>query len=131
MTSGIEESGLSWRRPFGTPGIADGAGSLHDAALVQGSLEPRIDLRPLQLQLLTDFVRREGSTAGQPAKVRLDGFPELLFNGRVELVTPLAMPSEMSQTVRTFTAVIAIEGTHEQLLPDLTASVEILPEGGR
>lgn len=64
---------------------------------------------------------------GQAAKVRLDGFPELLFNGRVELVTPLAMPSEMSTTVRTFTAVIAIEGTHEQLLPDLTASVEILP----
>jgi HlyD family secretion protein len=64
---------------------------------------------------------------GQPAKVRLDGFPELLFDGRVELVTPLAMPSEMSATVRTFTAVIAIQGTHDQLLPDLTASVEILP----
>jgi HlyD family secretion protein len=64
---------------------------------------------------------------GQPAKVRLDGFPELLFDGRVELVTPLAMMSEMSLTVRTFTAVIAIQGTHDQLLPDLTASVEILP----
>ena len=70
-------------------------------------------------------------TTGQPAKVRLDGFPELLFNGRVELVTPLAIQSEMSQAVRTFTAVIAIEGTHEQLLPDLTASVEIPPAGGR
>ena len=65
--------------------------------------------------------------SGQPAKVRLDGFPELLFDGRVELVTPLAMPSEMSLSVRTFTAVIAIQGTHDQLLPDLTASVEILP----
>jgi len=64
---------------------------------------------------------------GQPAKVRLDGFPELLFDGRVEMVTPLAMPSEMSVNVRTFTAVIAIQGTHDQLLPDLTASVEILP----
>ena len=62
---------------------------------------------------------------GQPAKIRLDGFPELLFDGVVELVTPLAVSSEMSTTVRSFSAVISIKGVHEQLLPDLTASVEI------
>jgi hypothetical protein len=32
----------------------------------------------------------------------------------------------MSQTVRTFVAVIAVGESHPQLLPDLTASVEIL-----
>jgi hypothetical protein len=33
----------------------------------------------------------------------------------------------MSRWVRSFTAVISIQGTHDQLLPDLTASVEIRP----
>lgn len=62
--------------------------------------------------------------AGMPATVRLDGFPELSFKGKVDHVTPLATPG-MSSSVRTFVAVVSIQGTHAQLLPDLTASVEI------
>jgi multidrug resistance efflux pump len=61
---------------------------------------------------------------GMPATVRLDGFPELSFKGKVDYVTPLAV-SGMSSSVRTFVAVVSIQGTHAQLLPDLTASVEI------
>lgn len=64
---------------------------------------------------------------GMAAKIRLDGFPELAFDGSVDHVTPLATSSAYSPAVRTVTAIIAIEGTDEQLLPDLTASVEILP----
>ena len=63
---------------------------------------------------------------GQAATIRLDGFPELSFKGRVEQVTPLATTG-MSQTVRTLVAIVSVEGTHAQLLPDLTASVEIMP----
>ncbi|HEX7781058.1 MAG TPA: efflux RND transporter periplasmic adaptor subunit, partial [Vicinamibacterales bacterium] len=64
---------------------------------------------------------------GQPASIRLDGFPALEFHGRVELVAPLAATSGLSQTVRTLAAVVSIQESHDQLLPDLTASVEILP----
>jgi multidrug resistance efflux pump len=63
---------------------------------------------------------------GQAATIRLDGFPELSFKGRVEEVTPLATTG-MSQTVRTLVAIVSVDGTHAQLLPDLTASVEIAP----
>jgi multidrug resistance efflux pump len=63
---------------------------------------------------------------GQPAKVRLDGFPQLEFDGVIELISPLAVPSEMSLTVKSFSALVAVKGTHEQLLPDLTASVEVV-----
>ena len=66
--------------------------------------------------------------AGQRAKIGLDGFPDLKFDGRVTQVTPLASPSQLSQTVRTFAAMVSIEGSHPQLLPDLTASVEIVPD---
>lgn len=62
---------------------------------------------------------------GQAATVRLDGFPELSFRGTVVSVGPLAVRGSFSAHVRGFTALVAIEGTHPQLMPDLTASVEI------
>jgi len=65
---------------------------------------------------------------GQPAKIGLDGFPDLLFEGKVEVVTPLAVSSGLSPAVRSFVAVITINGTHPQLLPDLTAWVDLIPE---
>ena len=63
---------------------------------------------------------------GMAATVRLDGFPDLSFKGRIEHVTPLAVTG-MSQTVRLFVAVVSVEGSNPQLLPDLTASVEVVP----
>jgi len=65
---------------------------------------------------------------GQRAKVGLDGFPDLSFTGEVELVTPLAVSSQLSPAVRTFVALITIEGSHPQLLPDLTAWVDLVPD---
>jgi multidrug resistance efflux pump len=64
--------------------------------------------------------------AGQRAKVGLDGFPDLVFAGEIAVVTPLAVSSQLSRTVRSFVAVVAIEGSHPQLLPDLTASVDVM-----
>ncbi len=62
---------------------------------------------------------------GQRVKVGLDGFPELVFDGTVESLTPLASASRLSETVRTFTAVVTIDGADPQLLPDLTAWIDI------
>ena len=66
-------------------------------------------------------------TAGQPAKVRLDAYPDLIFDGRVESVAPLGLASTRTPKVRTFTAVVSIKGTAPQLMPDLSASVEVAP----
>ncbi|HEX6322083.1 MAG TPA: HlyD family efflux transporter periplasmic adaptor subunit [Vicinamibacterales bacterium] len=70
---------------------------------------------------------------GQRAKVRLDAYPGLEFDGEVQQIAPLAVPSQRNPKVRTFTAVVTIKGSHPNLLPDLTASVELLPmpRGGR
>lgn len=70
-------------------------------------------------------------SAGQRAKVRLDAYPGLEFDGTVEQIAPLAAPSQRNPRVRSFTAVISVQGSHPNLLPDLTASVELLPEGSR
>jgi HlyD family secretion protein len=66
--------------------------------------------------------------AGQAATIRLDGFPDLKFTGEVTLVTPLASSSQLSGFVRSFVAVVSIQGSHPQLLPDLTASVDLARE---
>jgi HlyD family secretion protein len=64
---------------------------------------------------------------GQRVTVGLDGFPELVFDGTIASLAPLASASQLSPTVRTFVAVISIDGTDPQLLPDLTAWIDIPP----
>jgi HlyD family secretion protein len=87
-----------------------------------------VDTSAMQVRARINQADAERVRAGQLAVVRLDGFPELEFKGRIDLVTPLAI-SGMSSTVRTFVAVVTIQGTHPQLLPDLTASVELVGAG--
>jgi HlyD family secretion protein len=68
---------------------------------------------------------------GLPATIRLDAYPELTFDGRVELVAPLAVASSLTGRVRSFGVVVSIRGNHPLLLPDLTASVDIAKSGNR
>ena len=67
---------------------------------------------------------------GQRARIRLDAYPGLEFDGIVQQVAPLAVPSQRNLKVRTFTAIVTINGSHPNLLPDLTASVDIFPAAG-
>jgi len=65
---------------------------------------------------------------GQTARVALDAYPGLAFDGRVETVAPLAVPSQLTAKVRTFTVLVAISGTHPSLMPDLSAAADIVVE---
>lgn len=66
-------------------------------------------------------------SVGQRARIGLDAYPGLFFDGVVEQIAPLAIPSQRNPRVRTFTCVVSVRGSHPNLLPDLTASVELLP----
>jgi multidrug resistance efflux pump len=66
---------------------------------------------------------------GQAARIRFDAYPDLAFDGVVEIVTPLAVTSGMTPKVRSFIALVSIHGNDPQLMPDLTASVDVLPAG--
>ncbi len=63
---------------------------------------------------------------GQKAAITLDSYPSRQFNARLEQLSPIASTSMMSNRVRTFAAVFAIEGSDPHLLPDLAAAVEIV-----
>jgi multidrug resistance efflux pump len=62
---------------------------------------------------------------GLPVHVGLDAYPDLTFTGRVAQISPLAVRSTMSPKVRTFTALIEVDGSHPNLMPDLTASLDV------
>jgi RND family efflux transporter MFP subunit len=62
---------------------------------------------------------------GQPARVQLDAYPDLAFDGRVEEVAPLAVAGALTPTVRTFMARISIAGADAKLMPDLSAAVDV------
>jgi HlyD family secretion protein len=62
---------------------------------------------------------------GQPVRLGLDAYPDLGFDGRVVQLSPLAVPSGMSPKVRSLVALIAIDGSHPNLMPDLTASIDV------
>jgi HlyD family secretion protein len=62
---------------------------------------------------------------GLPVRIGLDAYPDLSFTGRIRQISPLAVRSTMSQKVRTFTALIEVDGSHPNLMPDLTASLDV------
>jgi HlyD family secretion protein len=62
---------------------------------------------------------------GQPVRVGLDAYPELRFAGRVAQISPLGVTSTLSPKVRTFIVLIDVEGSHPNLMPDLTAALDV------
>ncbi|HEX3818770.1 MAG TPA: HlyD family efflux transporter periplasmic adaptor subunit [Candidatus Sulfotelmatobacter sp.] len=62
---------------------------------------------------------------GQTAKVRLDAYPEMVFSGKVDQVSPIGEGSDFSSKIRNFAIVVAIQGNDPRLMPDLSAAVDV------
>jgi HlyD family secretion protein len=63
--------------------------------------------------------------AGQRVRIGLDAYPALEFDGAVAQIAPLAVTSSMSPKIRNFTALVDVHGSHPNLMPDLTASIDV------
>ena len=62
---------------------------------------------------------------GQDVRVGLDAYPALAFDGRVTQISPLGVTSTLSPKVRTFVVLIDVKGSHPNLMPDLSASLDV------
>lgn len=67
---------------------------------------------------------------GQPVRVHLDAYPDLVLPGRLESIDPMGQRGDLSQKMRYFAAVFSIEGADPRLMPDLSAAVEVKTTGG-
>jgi HlyD family secretion protein len=87
-----------------------------------------VDPARMQVRVRINQVDGGAVRIGQAATIRLDAYPDLVFEGRVEQLAPLAASSQLTARVRTFSALVAISGSHANLMPDLSAAVDIVVE---
>ena len=62
---------------------------------------------------------------GQKVHVGLDAYPDLSFEGAIEQISPIGVQSNLSPKVRNFIVIVAINGSHPNLMPDLSASLDV------
>jgi len=62
---------------------------------------------------------------GQMAKVRLDAYPEMVLQVKVDQISPIGENGDFSAKLRTFVVIVAIEGNDPKLMPDLSAAVDV------
>ena len=62
---------------------------------------------------------------GQRVVVGLDAYPELTFPGSVDQISPIGQQSTLSPKVRNFIVLVLVNGAHPNLMPDLTASLDV------
>ena len=63
--------------------------------------------------------------AGQTAKVRLDAYPDLVFQAKLDQLAPIGEGGDFSNKLRAFVVIVAIEGNDPKLMPDLSAAVDV------
>jgi HlyD family secretion protein len=85
-----------------------------------------VDPSAMRVRVNVNQADIEGLAPGQPATITLDSYPVRQFNGRLQHLSPIATTSMLSNRVRTFVAVFAVEGSDPHLLPDLAAAVDIV-----
>jgi HlyD family secretion protein len=62
---------------------------------------------------------------GQAVRIGLDAYPALFFDGRVAQISPLGVTSVLSTKVRNFVVLVDVNGSHPNLMPDLSASLDV------
>jgi hypothetical protein len=62
---------------------------------------------------------------GQPVQVGLDAYPDLQFKGVISQISPIGVQSSLSPKVRNFIVLISVHGAHPNLMPDLSASLDV------
>lgn len=62
---------------------------------------------------------------GQPARITLDAYPNIAYTGQAADLATVGQTSSMNSKVRYYTSLFSIAGSHPQLMPDLSAAVDV------
>jgi HlyD family secretion protein len=85
-----------------------------------------VDIRTMQLDSSVNQSESQQARIGQTARIHLDAFPQLEFNGKITSIGALGVSSGSSAYwVRRVPVQIVIEGSDPQLIPDLSASADL------
>jgi HlyD family secretion protein len=117
--SGLVVMRMVWR-PAGQVEIQEGEEARPGMPIMQV-----VDPAAMQVRVKVNQADVHALRVGQPARISLDAYPELHFQGRVEQVTPVGTTSMLTTRVRNFVAIVSVQGSHPKLLPDLSAAVDV------
>jgi multidrug efflux pump subunit AcrA (membrane-fusion protein) len=88
-----------------------------------------VNTRSMQVEANLNQAESSDFRVGQPARIRLDAFNDLQFEGKVHSLGALAAGGwRNSYYVRTVPIRIAIQGNDPRLIPDLSASADVVIE---
>ncbi len=88
-----------------------------------------VDPASMQIEGEVNQADAQKLRVGQPATVRLDAFPEVVLEGRVSSVGAMGVRSwRENYYIRTIPVKVRILGSHPRLIPDLSASADVLLE---
>jgi multidrug efflux pump subunit AcrA (membrane-fusion protein) len=86
-----------------------------------------VDLTSMQVEGTINQAECDEFRLGQPARVTLDAFPGLEFKGKVYSIGALAVGGRIQNYyIRNIPVKVAIEGSHPQLIPDLSAAAQVV-----
>ena len=84
-----------------------------------------VDPRRMQVQAKVNQADIDNLRQGQSARIGLDAYPDLFFQGTIERVALVGQGSAFSSRTRTFAVIISITGADPRLMPDLSAAVDV------
>jgi HlyD family secretion protein len=84
-----------------------------------------VDPSAMQVHVLVNQEDLMALRVGQRARIHLDAYPDLVFEGKLESIDPMGRPGDFSSKIRSFSATFSIQGTDPRLMPDLSAAVDI------
>jgi HlyD family secretion protein len=91
-----------------------------------------VDASSMLLDATMSQAESEIFRIGQRARVRFDAFPEIALGGRVESVGALAVGGRRTNYyVRSIPVRLSIEGSDSHVIPDLTASADVVVDEDR
>jgi RND family efflux transporter MFP subunit len=85
-----------------------------------------VDLSSMAVEATMSQTDCETVRVGQKAKIHFDAYPDLVLDAHVESVGTIASARRYSFYVRRIPVRIAIEGRDPRVLPDLTASADVV-----
>jgi len=86
-----------------------------------------VDPSMMQVHALVNQEDLLGLRIGATARIHLDAYPDLTFQGRLESIDPMGQHGDFSSKMRKFSAIFSIQGNDPRLMPDLSAAVDLRP----
>jgi HlyD family secretion protein len=84
-----------------------------------------VDPSRMQVRVRVNQADINQLAVGQKVRVGLDAYPGLSFNGKVENLAAVVQVSSFNRKARIGAALFSINGTDPNLLPDLSAAVDV------